>query len=168
MAGRPIDAAKRQRILQLHAEGLGCKAIAREAGVSPSTVSKVCAENGLTFDRTKTMVATAAMVADAKHRRAELAEQLLDDALRLRAQLWQPARVINFGGKDNTLNETTLDEPLFVDKLKIVQAVDVAARRHEALVAMDTAGAATAQESVLDRLEQGFAAFVAQQPEAEK
>lgn len=165
MPARRIDNTKRDHILALHAKGLGCKAIAREAGVSPSTVSKVCNEAGLTFDRTKTMVATKALVADAKHRRAELAEALLDDAMRLRAQLWEPAKAFNFGGKDNTYNEVQLDRPVFADQLKIIQAAEVAARRHQALIEMDTTSGATAAESVLDRLEAGFADYAQQHTE---
>lgn len=168
MAGRPIDPAKRQRILELHAQGLSRNDIAREAAVSGSTVSKVCNEAGLTFDRTKTQAATKAIVADAKHRRAILAEALLEDAIRLRAQLWEPAKAFNFGGKDNTYNEVSLDRPQFADQLKIIQATEVAARRHQALVEMDTAGTATVQESVLDRLEAGFAQFAAQPEEPQQ
>jgi AraC-like DNA-binding protein len=168
MPARRIDNTKRARILALHSEGLGCKAIAREAGVSPSTVSKVCNEAGLTFDRTKTMVATQALVADAKHRRAELAEHLLDDADRLRRQLWEPAKAFSFGGRDNTYNEVELDKPTFADQLKILQAVDVAARRHQALVEMDTDHGATEAESVLDRLAESIAQAVAAQPEEQQ
>jgi AraC-like DNA-binding protein len=165
MAGRPIDPAKRQRILELHATGLSRNEIAREAGVSGSTVSKVCSEAGLTFDRTKTVAATKALVADAKHRRAELAEHLLDDADRLRRQLWEPAKAFSFGGRDNTYNEVELDKPTFADQLKILQAVDVATRRHQALIEMDTSSGATAAESVLDRLEAGFAEYANTTPE---
>jgi AraC-like DNA-binding protein len=165
---RRIDDTKKAHILALHGQGLGCKAIAREAGVSPSTVSKVCNEAGLTFDRSKTEVATKALVADAKHRRAELAEHLLDDADRLRRQLWEPAKAFSFGGRDNTYNEVELDKPTFADQLKILQAVDVASRRHQSLVEMDAGRGATEAESVLDRLEAGFAEYAQQNPEGQQ
>jgi lambda repressor-like predicted transcriptional regulator len=167
MPARRIDTHKHQRILELHKQGLGCKAIAREAGVSPSTVSKVCNEAGLTFDRTKTMVATKALVADAKHRRAVLADGFLDDAARLRGQMFSPVEYIDHGGKDYIEVRWHQDEPTPTDKLKLAQALDVLLRRHEALVAMDTDHGAGAAESVLDRLAEGIANAVAQQqPEA--
>jgi hypothetical protein len=50
----PLTSAKRKRILALHAEGKGRNDIAREAGVSAASVSKIIAEAGLSFDRTAT------------------------------------------------------------------------------------------------------------------
>jgi AraC-like DNA-binding protein len=163
---RRIDDTKREHILRLHAEGLGCKAIARQAGVSPSTVSKVCNENGLTFDRTKTAIATKALVADAKHRRAVLADGFLDDAAKLREQIFAPVEYIDHGGKDYIEVRWFQNEPTPTDKLKLAQALDVLLRRHEALVNMDTDHGAGEAESVLDRLAEGIAAAVNQQTEA--
>lgn len=138
MPGTPLTQPQRDHILALHAQGHSRNQIARETGISPSTVTRVCKAEGLVFDRRQTAAATQAKVVDAKARRAELAGLLLDDAFRLRAQLWEPARLVNFGGKDNTLAETTLEEPLFGDKRNIMNAVAIAVQRHEALVKMDT------------------------------
>lgn len=134
----PLTNDQRNTIVALHAAGHTRNQIAREAGISASSVSRICKAEGLNFDRTATAAATRAKVVDAKARRAELAELLLDDAFRLRAQLWRPARLVNFGGKDNTLAEVTLDEPQFGDKRNIMNAVAIAVQRHEALVKMDT------------------------------
>ncbi len=68
----PISDKQRQRILELHGEGLGRNDIARQAGVGAATVSKVVAEAGLTFDRAATRAATAARQDDLAERRSRL------------------------------------------------------------------------------------------------
>ncbi|WP_067470135.1 helix-turn-helix domain-containing protein [Actinomadura macra] len=79
-ARRPLDDEDRRRVADLHARGLSRNAIAREIGRSMSTVSKLAKEAGLTFDRRRTAMATAARQEDAKARRVELANLALDDA----------------------------------------------------------------------------------------
>lgn len=122
----PVSQETANRVLELHEQGLGRNAIARECGVSFSVVTRVVAQAGKTFDRTATAVAVEARKVDAAAKRTELQNRLLEDALRMRRKLWQPAVVYNFGGKDNTYEERTLDEPPFADKLKIMQAVATA------------------------------------------
>lgn len=153
---KPISDTIRQQILDLHAAGTSCNAIAKQAGVSASTVSKVCKAAGLTFDRGRTRAATASHAIDAKARRAELKELLLEDAHKLRAQLWQPARLVNFGGKDNTLAETTLTEPLFADKKNILSAVGIAVDKVEKLEKLDNDGGVQDAESMLQKLIDGI------------
>jgi IS30 family transposase len=134
---RPLTDDERRRVAELHAAGKTRNEIARAIGRAQSTVSKLAAEQGLTFDRSRTKAATAAKVVDAKARRADLAAALLEDAHRLRAQLWKPCKAFNFGGKDNTYAEVQLDEPTFADKLKLVQAAGVAIDKHARLAEMD-------------------------------
>jgi len=74
---RPLDPDKRAAILDDIRAGKARNVIARDHGVSPSTVSKVAHENGHTFDRSQTKDATAAAVADHASRRAALAERLI-------------------------------------------------------------------------------------------
>ncbi|MCD9592443.1 hypothetical protein [Streptomyces sp. 8ZJF_21] len=50
-------------------------------------------------------------MADLAERRAILAEALQDDAERLTEQMWEPAKIYNFGGKDNEYNERDVPEP---------------------------------------------------------
>jgi len=114
------------RLRQLHAQGLSCAAIAHELGVNRSTISRHARRLDLKFDRAQTRAATEALVLDAKAKRAQLANDLLDDAAKIRAQLWQPALVYSFGGRDNTYAETWHDKPDFTSQLKIVQAAKAA------------------------------------------
>lgn len=115
-----------QRLRELHGQGLSSSAIAGELGVSQSTISRHARRLGLSFDRSKTKAATEAKVVDAKAKRAQLANDLLDDAAKIRAQLWEPALVYSFGGRDNTYAEMWQDRPDFAAQLKIVQAAKAA------------------------------------------
>lgn len=59
-------------------------------------------------------------------RRKELEAELIEDAHRLRAQLWEPARIQGFFGKDGEYREAELDEPQFRDKASIMSAIRAA------------------------------------------
>ncbi|WP_104087988.1 helix-turn-helix domain containing protein [Arthrobacter sp. GMC3] len=153
---KPISDTTRQQIIDLHTFGTSRNAIAKEAGVAPSTVSKVCKAAGLDFDRTGTRAATASKVIDAKARRAELKELLLEDAHRLRKQLWEPTVVFNFGGKDNTYEESQLPEPIFADKKNILSAVGIAVDKVEKLEKLDNDGGVQDAESMIQKLIDGI------------
>lgn len=126
MAARPITDEDRRRVRSLHAAGRNRNQIAKELGRSGSTVSKIAAELGLSFNREATAAATEAKVIDAKARRAQLMHDLLDDAERLRAQLFSETTIHSFGGKENTYNSKKVPRPLFSDQRNIVQAVSTA------------------------------------------
>lgn len=154
---KPISDTIRQQIIDLHTLGNTRNAIAATTGVGAGTVSRICKAAGLTFDRTATRAAVAAHAIDAKARRAELKELLLEDAHRLRKQLWEPARLVNFGGKDNTLAETTLTEPLFADKKNILSAVGIAVDKVEKLEKLDqSTGELTAVDAWLNHMTAGI------------
>lgn len=121
-----ISDDKIAKIREMHAAGASRNEIARTLGVSGSTVTKWTTRAGLDFDREGTRAATAAKVADAKARRAQLQLDLLDKAAALLDKIDKPALAFNFGGKENTYSERVIDEPTFVDKRNIVQAVSTA------------------------------------------
>lgn len=126
MAAKPITDEERGRVRDLHTAGRNRNQIARELGRSGSTISKIAADLGLSFDRTTVKAATEARVADAKARRAQLMHELLDDAERLRSQLFAPTTIHSFGGKDHTYNSRSVDQPLFRDQRDIMQATNTA------------------------------------------
>lgn len=128
-APRPWTPADTERLRELHGQGLTLTAIGKAMDRSKAIVSRYAATAGLSFDRSQVQAATAARVADAQGRRAALQLGLLEDAEKLRAQLWEPCVVFNFGGKDNTYEERRLDKPTFADQLKIVQAAGAAIDR---------------------------------------
>lgn len=124
---KPVTEEERAAVRAYHAEGMTRNQIMRELGRSGRTVSRVAAELGLTFERAgSTATATAEKKANAAALRAQLALNLLQDAARLREQMWMPAKAFNFGGKENSYNDTWLDEPTFVDKRNIIQAAATA------------------------------------------
>ncbi|VXB82423.1 helix-turn-helix domain-containing protein [Aeromicrobium sp. 9AM] len=156
MALPPISDTDRALILKLHGEGKSRNDIARETGRAAATVTKTVHAAGLTFDRSKTEAATAAKKADAAALRAQLELDYLEDAQRLRRQLWEPCIAFNFGGKDNTYNSTELDEPIFADKLKIMQASTSAANASLRIEAARNDGGTAAARSLITDLAAAF------------
>lgn len=75
----PITEEVRARILELARGGMSCNGIAREVGVSPSTVSRAAKKAGVSFDRAQTAKAVEAAKVDVAALRAELALELLQD-----------------------------------------------------------------------------------------
>ncbi|MDI9885326.1 helix-turn-helix domain-containing protein [Streptomyces sp. HNM0645] len=164
----PVTDETRADVRRLHAEGHGRNEIARRLVRSPRTISVLAAEMGLTFDRTATEEATRARVADLAEKRAILADALTDDALRLSAQVWEPATVFNFGGKDNTYEHRQVPEPPALDKKALMAAATAAAAQSLRLVPpQDDAGNEAAQ-SLVGQLMTGLAAVYRQQQAAEQ
>lgn len=157
-APRPLDQDELDRIRELHAAGHGRNAIAREMHRSPSTISIACEQLGLGFDRTAAEVATAARVADAKARRARLMIGLLDDAEKMRAQLFAPTKVFAFGGKENTYAEKDVAQPPFRDQRDIVHSVSTAVASSIRLAEHDADTGADDAKSMLGALATGLAA----------
>ena len=129
MAAGPYTPAEDDVLRQLIPKGVSQSEIGRQLGRTRGSVANRAAKLGLRSDRTDTVRATEAKVLDAKARRAALEVALLEDAERLRQQMWARTTVYNFGGKDNTYEERELDEPPHADKLKLMQAVGVAVDR---------------------------------------
>jgi hypothetical protein len=169
MGSRPVTQDDYAQVEKLHGQGLGRNDIAAAIGRAPATVTKLANQLGLSFDRAATAAATAAKVVDARARRAQLALGLLDDAARLREQLFAEAKVFNFGGRDNSYNETVLDKPPFADQLRIMQAAGTAIDRALKLDEYDaTGGEAEQRGMLLDLAERLGAAWRGRQQQAEQ
>lgn len=138
----PLDPDKRAQIADAIRQGGHRNAIAREHGVSPSTVTSIAKQEGLTdaFDRSSTKRATEARNADVAADRASLKAQLLEDAHRLRRQLWEPCELLNFGGRDNTLGRVDLPRPTFEQQRNIMTSVGIAVDKIEKLERLDQGG----------------------------
>ncbi|MFH8619175.1 helix-turn-helix domain-containing protein [Streptomyces sp. NPDC017979] len=131
---RPVTDDDRRSIRDLHAAGHGRNEIARRINRGTRTVSVLAAEMGLVFDVAATEVATKHRMAQLAEKRAILADALTDDALRLSAQVWEPATIHSFGGKDNTYNSRDLPEPIAADKRALMAAATSAAAQSVRLV----------------------------------
>lgn len=135
-ARRSWTPAEDTQLRALHASGLSLSECARRIDRANTRVSEHSKVLGLLWDRSQTKAATEATKADTAARvatnqalRAEQETGFLVDAARLRAQLWAPCKAFNFGGKDNTYEEHALEQPTFVDQLKIMQAATIAVDR---------------------------------------
>lgn len=155
---RPVTQADYEQVRQLHAKKLSRNAIAEQLGRSGKTISKIAEKLGLSFDRERTKAATEAKVADARAKRAALSLALLDDAERLRKQLWEPASYVAHGGKEFDRADWTMDEPTFADKAKIMQSVGVAIDKAVKLDEYDADPGIDAAKSMLGALAKGLGA----------
>ncbi|WP_171052895.1 helix-turn-helix domain-containing protein [Streptomyces marianii] len=164
----PVTDETRADIRRLHAEGCGRNEIARRLVRSPRTISVEAAAMGLTFDRTATEEATRARVADLADKRSILAEALTDDALRLTAQQWLPAKVFNIGGKDNTYTEEDVPEPPALDKKNLMSAAGIAIEKSLRLVPLQDDGGHEAARSMVGQLMTGLAAVYREQQDTEQ
>jgi folylpolyglutamate synthase/dihydropteroate synthase len=135
-----------------HAAGRTLGDTATEMGRSKAAVSRHASLLGLGWDRGQTKAAARAKKLDAEARRAQLKLDLLDDAAKLRKQLWEPVTVFNFGGKDNTFNEHQLPQPPHVDQLKLVQATSAAINAYGRLEQLDVAADTDDARSLLAQL----------------
>jgi hypothetical protein len=152
MAAGPWTTDEDARLRELHAAGLTLHAVAAEMGRSKATISRKAQALGLGWDRGQTKAAAQAKKLDAEARRARLKLDLLEDAARLRKQLWEPVTVFNFGGKDNTFNEHQLAQPPHVDQLKLVQATSAAINAYGRLEQLDVAADTDDAKSLLAQL----------------
>jgi len=96
VAGKPpVDLKTRAKIRKLARTGISQAKVAAAAGVSRSTVAKVCREARppISFDRSKANAAIEAHQIDLKARRIELSQLLVQDAFDLRLKAWSKKEV---------------------------------------------------------------------------
>lgn len=158
----PLTADERSHIVDLARTGMSRNDIAREVGRSTSTVTKVCTQAGVTFDRSATKAATAARQADNAARRAELSERLLVEANRAIDDSYAPYRVYNFGGKDNTYAEHVLDTPPTQARRDLMVVAGIAIQRHADLERIDQDSGIDEASSLIGALASGLEAAAAE------
>lgn len=159
MPSSPVTQADRDRVRELHAQGMSRNDIARDIGRSGSTVTKIAKQLGLSFERgAEVAAATEAMRADAKARRAELVLLLVEDAHKLREQLWKECTIHNFGGRDNTHNSKVIDRPLFGDQRAILMSVNNAVNTALKIEEFDAGTGLPQAVSLLERIATGLTA----------
>jgi hypothetical protein len=149
----PLDPVKRAAILaDIEARQLGRNAIARKHRCGLGTVSTIAHEASIydAFDRTQTARATADRQADMKARRAQLAEDLLDDAERLRDRLFDPYTAAVSGREG--VEKVTLEEPDAASLRNIMTSIAVALDKHVVLDKHDQDGGMAEVGSMLDGL----------------
>lgn len=106
-----FDTKRANEARALFDEGYSCRAIAGKLKVAPSTISRWATDAGVKFDRSQASMAIRAHTVDLAEARLELAQKMMVAAGDMLSKLDGPYKVFNFGGKDNTYEEHTLDEP---------------------------------------------------------
>lgn len=155
----PVTDEEREQIRALHARGMGRNEIARAIGRGTRTVSVQAVKLGLVFDNAEmTEVATRNRKAQLAVRRMELAEALQEDAERLTEQMWEPAKIYSFGGKDNTYEDRDVDEPPADAKKALMGAAGMAIDRSLKLVPSEETAAEDEAKSMLGQLMVGLKA----------
>lgn len=155
---RPVTEEDYRLVADLHAQGLSRNEIARRSGRAQRTVSVIAAELGLSFDTSLTEEATRARVAQLAALRADTAIDLHLDALKLTQAMWEPAKVFNFGGKDNTFASRQVDEPPAADKKALMTAAGIALEKSLKLVPPAEDAGADDARSMLGQLMRGLKA----------
>jgi hypothetical protein len=136
-------------------------------GVAPVCVSRTAEYLDLTFDRSRIEVATKARLADLAERRALLAEDLMSDAERLRAQMWEPTTVYSFGGKDNTYEEHEFDEAPAAEKRALMSTAATAIDRVLKLLPAEESTDLDSAKSMLGSLGEALARYSREEDERE-
>ena len=130
-------------------DGRSCRAIAREHDVSDATVRKIAKDHGITdaFTREQTENATRARVADMKARRTQLAEQLIEDAEKLRGRAWSEYQYYERTREDPML--VTLTLPPLGEVRNAYTSVGIVVDKHLALLKHDSDNGADSAKSLL-------------------
>lgn len=162
---KPLPDAKRRKILADVRAGMARNEIARKHKVSPGTVSRYAAAEGVTdaFDRTKTLKAARAKAADNKTLRAQLAADLLGDAQRFRERAWSPYEVVVSTPQGAEVLELAL--PPLTEARAAYTAIGIAVDKTVAIEKHDTQDdGAEHAKSMLGRLFTGLAQAVTDEP----
>lgn len=133
---RRFSQAEQQQLKNLHAEGLGLKAISRHMKRSASTINKWSKKLGLSYDRSGVEHAVKAHRADAAKLRTELCLRLLQESNEFLDSLHKPQLVYSFAN-NGSYNERLLDKPSPADARNIMTSVGIALQRSIELARID-------------------------------
>lgn len=132
---------QRAEVLDLYDQGLNRTQIARATGVDDADLTEILREEGLVLDVTKVKARNKGRLEEAAEQRSRIMRKMMNASESLLSQMDQPARVFNFGGRDNTFAEVELDAPPIADKLRLMQAAGIGVDKALALAAHDAGSA---------------------------
>lgn len=131
-------------------------AIAREHGVSMSSVQRIADRVGAPKDHWRTDTIRAATTAALDRRRdarSRLADRLLTEAERALGRMTGPFLVYSFGGKENEYNQHILDRAPSSDLRNLMQTANIAITRSQEI---DRGDATVDDDRAGDALERLF------------
>lgn len=155
-----ISDDQKAQVLALHAEGLARNEIARRVHISAGSVTNICRDAGLTFDRSETKQATEARQVDLAAGRIRLAEKMLAASEGMLDVIDGPYEVYNFGGKDNTFESRVLDSAPVEVRRNIITTAGITFDKLTRIVEKSDTGLEQAL-GVLDTLADGLQAAAA-------
>ncbi|SCD46260.1 MULTISPECIES: helix-turn-helix domain-containing protein [unclassified Streptomyces] len=167
---RPVTDEERETVRQLHAEGLGRNAIAKQLSRSGRTITEIAGELGISFAARAGQVAAATEVrqADLADRRAAFATKLQDIAEREAAKINQPLLYWDWGGKEHDFDTHLAPEPTPADKRALMGTVATALDRSLKLVPPKDESGVEEGLALITQLMSGLAAvYKAQQQDQE-
>jgi transcriptional regulator with XRE-family HTH domain len=172
MAGQPLTDAEKQQIRKLHADGLSRNAIAKALGRSAGAISNFCAAQGLTFPQVERIAQVASAAVTIAERSIAAHERQLRIVEHQQAKLLghydeHKPWATKMRGTEGSEYTDQLDFIPSEDERNITSAIANSVSSLAKLAPVDKGHTAVA-ESVLDRLEQGFAEYAAQAPEEQQ
>lgn len=148
---------QKAEVLALHAEGHPRNEIARRVGISAGSVTNICRDNDRAFDRSETKHATEARKIDLAAGRTRLAEKMLAASEAMLDRIDDKYVVYNFGGKDNTFEQRTLDSAPVEVRRNVITTAAITFDKLTRIVEKSDTGLEQAV-GVLDTIAEGFAA----------
>jgi len=152
-----ISEDQKAEVLALHAAGHARNEIARRIGISAGSVTNICRDAGLTFDRSETKQATEARQVDLAAGRIRLAEKMLAASEDMLDRIDDEYLVYNFGGKENDYNEHLLESAPVEVRRNIITTAGITFDKLTRIVEKSDTGLEQAV-GVLDTLAEGFRA----------
>lgn len=152
--GRTFDQGQRAR--ELYDKGLGCNAIAKELGVSASTISAWAKSEGLAFDESRSEVAVNARRTSRAARRSDIIDRLYDRTEHLLDRLEADEFKTLASGEYGASSTMTLDYVPTADEKNIAATINVYLDRAAKLELVDDADGVAEADSMLGRLARRF------------
>ncbi|MFL2001447.1 hypothetical protein [Microbacterium sp. A1-JK] len=160
-AHRPVDDQTRALIQDAARDGKRSRnSIAREFKVAGETVTRICAEAGLSFDRAQTETAVRAHSIDLAEERMLLAKEMVAEVREQLDLINAPYMVYSFGGMDGEIHSHLLDSAPMDERNTVMRSAGIAFDKLTRIVERDSGGLDQAV-GVLDRIADGFRAAAA-------
>lgn len=157
MARSPMNPETQERAKALFDQGMSRNAIARELDLDPATITRWAKRAGVEFDRSETEAATKAHTIDLAAGRIRLAEKMLAASEDMLDRIDDEYVVYNFGGKDNTFEQRTLDSAPVEVRRNVITTAGITFDKLTRIVERSDTGLEQAV-GVLDTLAEGFRA----------
>lgn len=155
MARSPMNDETRASARALFDQGLSRNRIAETLDLDPATVTRWAKREGLEFDRSLTAAAVKAHTVDLAAGRIRLAEKMLAAAEDMLDRIDDEYVVYNFGGKDNTFEQRTLETAPVEVRRNIITTAGITFDKLSRIVEKDNGGLDEAV-GMLDALADGF------------